>query len=152
MFRGSVTVTIDVKGRIAVPNQYRKFLLDDNAGLPVMTIDTEERCLQLYPFSQWRQLEEQLTQLSAYQPATRRVKRLLIGHAHELELDRHGRIQLPYPLYEYAGLDEIITLVGQGNKLEIWGEAQWNSMRDRLLADGLDMSAGMPHEIQALAL
>ena len=91
-------------------------------------------------------------QLPTFNPATRRIQRLLIGHATDLSLDRHGRILLPPLLREYAGLDKTIMLVGQGNKFEIWGESQWESGRDGWLAEGMDDSGGVPPELTMLSL
>lgn len=152
MFRGLTAVSIDAKGRITVPSHYRRMFIDESDGELVLTIDTEERCLLLYPASVWQQIEERLESLPSFNAAARRIQRLLIGHATDLELDRQGRVLLPTLLREYAGLDRNVMLVGQSNKVEIWGEAQWSSQRARWLVESLAEKEDMPKELEALSL
>lgn len=153
MLRGLAACSIDEKGRVTVPSNYRKILMEEADGKLVLTIDTEDRCLLLYPLSNWLVIEEQLSKLPSLNPASRRIQRLLIGHATDLELDRQGRILLPSLLREYAGLnDKSIMMVGLGNKVAIYGEAQWQLRRDAWLSEGMDEDAEMPAELQSLPL
>ena len=66
-------------------------------------------------------------------------------------MDRHGRILLPPLLREYAGLDKNIIFVGQGKKIEIWGESQWELGRDSWLAVDMEEN-GVPPELLSLSL
>ncbi|OGO91987.1 MAG: cell division/cell wall cluster transcriptional repressor MraZ [Coxiella sp. RIFCSPHIGHO2_12_FULL_42_15] len=153
MFRGLNAVTIDDKGRLAVPARYRDVIQEEADGVLVVTIDPEERCLLLYSNPQWEEIEAKLSSLPSFNPAARRIQRLLIGHATELEMDRHARILIPPLLREYAGIDKAVMLVGQGNKFEIWGEAQWELARESWLADGLtDNDGEIPGELRSLSL
>lgn len=152
MFRGLAACTIDVKGRVTVPSNYRKILMEEADGKLVLTIDTEERCLLLYPLPRWLKIEEEIEKLPSFQPATRRIQRLLIGHATDLEIDRQGRILLPNLLRDYAGLEKSVMWVGQGQKIEIWGESQWHENRDNWLSQSMDKEAGVPPELQDLSL
>src|SRR3989344_9310131 len=102
MFRGLTAIQVDDKGRMAIPARYREVLEEEARGYLVVTIDTEERCLLLYPYAQWELIEEKLEALPSYNHSSRRIQRLLIGHATELEIDRQGRILLPLLLREYA--------------------------------------------------
>lgn len=151
MFRGLASLNIDAKGRVTIPAQYRQAIMDEANGEVIITIDPEERCLLLYPLPQWQVIEATLEELPTFQPATRRIQRLLIGHATDLELDRNGRVLLPPLLREYAGLDKTIMLVGQGKRFEIWGESQWQMGRDAWLAEGLDGDQ-VPSELMSLSL
>jgi MraZ protein len=152
MFRGLAACSIDVKSRVTVPANYRKILMEEADGQLVITIDTEDRCLLMYPLSRWLVIEEELQSLPTFQPATRRIQRLLIGHATDLELDRQGRILLPTLLQEYAGLDKSIILVGQGKRIEIWGESQWQLGRDAWLAEDMNEETGIPPELHSISL
>jgi len=153
MFRGIAAINIDAKGRITVPASQRSILMDESEGKVVLTIDTEDCCLLLYPLTQWLLIEEELSALPSFNPATRRIKRLLIGHATDLLLDKHGRILLPPLLREYAGLEQRIVLVGQGKKFEVWGESQWQMGRDSWLAEDTDdEDGGVPPELMSLSL
>jgi MraZ protein len=152
MFRGLAAVSIDAKGRLAIPTQYRSLIMEEAEGHLVLTIDTEERCLLLYPSSQWQEIEEKLERLPSFHPASRRIQRLLIGHATDLEMDRNGRILIPGLLREYASLDKTVMLVGQGKKFEIWGEHQWQEGRDGWLAEDLHDNSDVPADLLTLSL
>ena len=147
MFRGFATLSIDVKGRITIPQQYRTKIMDEANGEMVLTIDTEDRCLLLYPLPPWQELEERLQELPHQNQSARRVRRLMIGHAVELEFDRHGRIFLPQLLREYAGLDQEVVIVGQGKNCEIWGEAQWQLGRNAWLAGEIEEESSTAVEL-----
>ena len=133
MFRGAVTINIDAKGRMAMPVRFRDMFSTVSAGKLVITIDTEEACLMIYPLPEWDLIQAKLEQLPSFNPAARRIQRLLIGHATDVELDGNGRILLPAVLREYAQLDKKAILLGQGKKIELWSESLWNSRRDEYL-------------------
>lgn len=128
LFRGINDINLDAKGRMTIPSRYRGSL-EKSSNQVVVTIDTEDPCLLLYPLTEWVILEQKIESLPSFHRATRRVTRLLIGHATELELDGNGRILLPALLREYAEIDKQVMLVGQGKKFEIWNGAIWE--RDR---------------------
>ncbi|MDR3478542.1 MAG: division/cell wall cluster transcriptional repressor MraZ [Gammaproteobacteria bacterium] len=153
MFRGVNGVNIDEKGRIVVPTRYRERLQNDGTrGGVVLTIDTEERCLLLYPIAAWEEIENKLAALPSFNPAARRIQRLLIGHATETEIDSHGRILLPPLLREYAGLSKLAMLVGQGKKMEIWDEGHWQKRRSEWLDEESNSISNLPEEVKTLSL
>lgn len=151
MFRGINAMTMDAKGRLAVPARYREVLSQMDRGTLVVTIDTEETCLLLYPQTTWQVIEAKLQQLPSFHPSARRVQRLLIGHASDVELDAHGRVLLPPVLREYAQLDKHVVMIGQGNKFEIWDETLWNQRRHAWLDEG-DIQEMLPDEMKTLSL
>jgi MraZ protein len=152
VFRGVNGVNIDVKGRIVVPTRYRDRLLQESRGCVVLTIDTEERCLLLYPIAAWEEIENKLAALPSFNPAARRIQRLLIGHATEAELDSQGRILLPPLLREYAGLSKKTVLVGQGKKFELWDEEHWQERRSKWLDEECNDETNIPDEMKSLSL
>lgn len=151
MFRGINAVVLDAKGRIALPTRYREQLQNTNTTQLILTIDTESPCLLLYPLSEWEIIEEKLQALPSFKEAVRRIQRLLIGHATELELDNSGRLLLPPLLREYAKLDKRVMLVGQAKKFELWDETQWQERRTEWLLDASKTDA-LPDELNSLAL
>lgn len=153
MFRGINLVVLDAKGRIKLPVRYRQRLPIDNNKEPqlVLTIDTESPCLLLYPIQEWEIIEEKLQALPSFNPAVRRIQRLLIGHATDLDLDMNGRILLPALLRNYAHLEKEIMVVGQGKKIELWGASEWNDYRTQWILDTVK-PGDMPDELQTLAL
>jgi len=152
MFRGVNGVNIDAKGRIVMPTRYRDRLQNDSRGCVVMTIDTDERCLLLYPIAAWEDIESKLAALPSFNSAARRIQRLLIGHATELEIDNHGRILLPPLLREYAGLSKRAMLVGQGKKFELWDEGHWQERRGEWLEEESGTEQDLPDEVKSLSL
>jgi MraZ protein len=146
MFRGINAITVDAKGRFAVPVRYRDVLSQADEGAMVVTIDTEEMCLLLYPKRAWQK------SLPSFNPAARRVQRLLIGHASDVDLDGSGRLLLPPVLREYAKLDKHVVMIGQGNKFEIWDETLWNTRRAAWLLDENDGEGGLPEEMKSFSL
>ncbi|WP_421856949.1 division/cell wall cluster transcriptional repressor MraZ [Marinomonas sp.] len=139
MFRGIHQVSVDVKGRMSLPARLRDDLAQYDEDGVVVTIDPVSRCLLLYPLSEWEIIQQKLDKLPTFQPQARRLQRLLVGHATDLEVDKAGRILLPAPLREFARLDKKLTILGQGKKLEIWSQEEWEAQReDYLSQDALE--------------
>ncbi|ABA59316.1 Protein of unknown function UPF0040 [Nitrosococcus oceani ATCC 19707] len=125
MFRGITTLNLDAKGRLSIPAKYRKSLGICCDGKVIITVDLLEPCLQLYPLPEWEIVERKLVALPSHNRQARYIKRRLIGHAEECELDGHGRILLPLELRSRTELGKNISLVGQGNKFELWDSMVW---------------------------
>lgn len=152
MFRGINAINIDGKGRLAVPTRYREALGADQRASLVVTIDTEETCLLLYPTLAWQVIEDNLQRLPSFNAAARRIQRLLIGHATDVELDSHGRLLLPAVLRDYAQLDKQVVMIGQGNKFEVWDDNLWQSRRQQWLADEASRADALPDEMKTFSL
>ncbi|TGG92962.1 division/cell wall cluster transcriptional repressor MraZ [Natronospirillum operosum] len=135
MLRGVHSLSMDSKGRMAIPSRFRDAISEVCQGELVLTIDTEELCLLLYPLNEWEIIQQKIEALPSYNRAVRRIQRLLIGHATDIEMDGNGRILVPGPLREHARLDKKIVLLGQGNKFEVWDETYWQERRDAYLQD-----------------
>lgn len=139
VFRGIHQVSVDAKGRMSLPARLRDELSQYEEEGVVVTIDPVSRCLLLYPLSEWELIQQKLDKLPTFQPQARRLQRLLVGHATDLEVDKAGRILLPAPLREFARLDKKLTILGQGKKLEIWSQEEWEAQReDYLSQDALE--------------
>jgi len=100
---------------------------------------------------EWEKIEQKLAALPSFNEAARRIQRLLIGHATELEVDNNGRILLPSVLRDYAQLDKKIVMVGQGKKFELWSEQGWQDARTMWL-ETTNSEAELPQELTTLAL
>ena len=136
---------------MAMPARQRERLLATCEGKLVATIDTQSRCLLIYPLPAWEEIEQEIQELPSLNPAVRRFQRLLIGYASDLDFDGNNRVLLPPALREYAQLDKRVVLVGQGNKLELWDEDNWLAERDRWLQQSMDDDA-LPQELLRLTL
>ena len=143
MFRGVTHLNLDSKGRLAIPARYRDSLREGCDGRLILTVDADG-CLLIYPFPEWERIEKELSALPSLNRQSRRLQRLLIGHAEELELDSQGRILLPAPHRRYAGLDKRGVLIGQGRKFELWDADTWNDNVDSWVAEERDEDDGEP--------
>lgn len=151
MFRGISTINLDAKGRMAMPARYREHFTHRSSGRLVVTIDTNHRCLLLYPLEEWEQIERQIESLSSFEANSQRVKHLLIGHANDLELDGSGRVLLPQELRLYADLEKHVCLIGQGKKLEIWSQNNWVEQREKWITES-SAEAELSDKLKSLAL
>lgn len=133
-----------------MPARYRDRLLGSCGGQLIATIALEERCLWIYPLQEWELVEQQLKKAPNMNPAVKRLNRLLIGNANEIELDGNGRFVVPPLLREHAGLDKKVMLVGQLNKFELWSEDEWNATTEAYLE--VQDSGELPVELQSLSL
>lgn len=152
MFRGINGVNMDIKGRLMMPVRYREELTQEARGTIVLTIDTEEKCLLLYPLPAWEEIESKLAILPSFNPAARRIQRLLIGHATDVELDGQGRVLVPPMLRDYAGLSRQAVLVGQGNKFELWDEKHWSARRNQWIDEDDSDLEKLPEELKQISL
>ena len=141
MFYGSHAISMDSKGRIAISSRVRE-LLEECNGNVVLTAHTENRCLHMYPESQWQEILPKIEALPSFNKVSRRAKLLLIGHASPLQLDANGRVLVPPTLREYANLEKKLMLVGQGKGLELWNEDKFAEYIDSSI-DSEDMPEGM---------
>ena len=151
MFRGATKITLDAKGRLAIPARYRERLNSRCEGQLICTVD-QDYCLLLYPLPDWEDIERKLMRLPSFNRKARRLQRLMVGYASELEVDGHGRVLIPRELREFAGLDRQAILIGQGSTFELWDEARWNERRDEWLAEDGEDGLGLPADLEALSL
>ena len=91
----------------------------------MVTVDRDQ-CLLIYPTPEWEQIEQQLMSLPSLHRAVAPPAAPDGRPRHRNEIDSHGRIACPPELREFAGLQRIAWLVGQGKRLELWDEARWN--------------------------
>lgn len=136
---------------MAFPSRYRDKLVSYCDGQLVVTVD-RDHCLLVYPLPDWEVIEQKLVRLPSLNRQARRLQRLLIGHATECQLDGSGRILLPPPLREFAGLDKKTVLIGQGNKFELWDEQTWAQNRDAWLAEAAEEDGELSEELESLSL
>jgi len=151
LFRGVNSINLDEKGRLAIPTRYRAELQECCERQLVLTVGLD-RCLMLYPFPEWEDIERKLVKLPSLNKQAKRLQRLLIGHATECEMDSQGRVLIAEPLRKFANLDKRVVLTGQGNKFEIWDEDVWNRSRDEWLEEeGVEDLDDLSPELESLS-
>ena len=97
----------------------------------------------------WEELERKLVRLPSMNKAARRLVRIMVGYATEVDMDGSGRILVSKELREFASLDRQAMLIGQGNKFELWDEATWNEKRDAWLSEEDD--GELPPYLESIA-
>lgn len=121
MFLGEISHSLDSKGRIVIPSKFREEL-----GPNFIITKGFDKCLSVYPLSEWKVFEEKLKNLPVSSQDARKFTRFLFSGAVECEPDKQGRILLPQNLREYAGIKDEIVSIGLNNRIEIWNKQCWN--------------------------
>ena len=148
LFRGATKVTLDAKGRMAIPTRYRERLASRCNGEIVVTVD-KDHCLLVYPLPDWEELERKLVRLPSMNKIARNIVRIMVGYATEVDMDASGRVLVSRELRDFAGLDKQAMLIGQGNKFELWDEDSWNEKRDAWLSEEDD--GEMPADLESIS-
>lgn len=135
-FSGKYYYTLDAKGRIMIPAPLREiFLKKYDTSKLYITNAAFDKCLEIYPQSEWTRLEEKISALPRTDKAVKYYLRRVIASAIECEIDKQGRILIPYEHRQDAGISADVVLVGQLEKIEIWDKAEWSGVTDPARAD-----------------
>ena len=130
MFMGEYSHTIDAKGRVILPAKFR-----DELGSSFVVTRGLEGCLSVYTMEAWINLANGMKKLKASKENVRAFKRFLFGSAAEVEFDRQGRILIPGTLREYALLKKDVTILGTGDKIEIWAQEAYEEYAAKIVPD-----------------
>ncbi len=131
-----------------MPTRYRDRLSSRCDGQLIVTVD-RDNCLLVYPLPDWEELERKLVRLPSMNKTARRIVRIMVGYATEVDMDASGRILVSRELRDFAGLEKQAMLIGQGNKFELWDEATWNEKRDAWLTEEDDDE--LPADLESIA-
>ena len=119
MFQGATALSLDVKGRLAIPARHREALVQASGGELVLTAHPH-RCLLLYPAPAWAPIRDKVLAASSLNAHSAAIKRLLVGNAREEAPDAAGRLLIAPELRQFAQLEKTVYMVGQGSHFEIW--------------------------------
>lgn len=140
-FHGATVVTLDAKGRLAIPTRHRAALLADARHL-VLTAHPEG-CVLLYPPAAWEPVRAQAQSFPSFHPQASWWKRLLLGFEEHVAADGSGRVLLPGALRQHASLERDAMMVGQGRYFELWDAALWSAKLGQALAGSATPPPGM---------
>jgi len=132
VFQGATELSVDAKGRLAVPTRYRDALI--SGGAAVVLTAHPDGCVLLYPRLAWEPIGSKIQSLSSFNEQARWWQRLLVGFAEETSLDAQGRILLSPALRKFADLKKDVMLVGQGSHFELWDVALWEEKLTRAMS------------------
>lgn len=130
MLMGTYQHNIDPKGRVIMPAKFREEL-----GSVFYITRGLDNCLSVLSKSDWDNLGEKLRILPSSQ--TKDIQRFLFSGAAELEPDKQGRVLIPQPLRDYAGLTKDVVIIGTGVKAEIWDLERWNEYNSKVTDDNM---------------
>ena len=123
VFLGEFEYKIDEKGRVPIPPKFRRELKREE----VVLTPGIEKCIIAYPLAEWKKLAATLTTGSVTPSKLRKLNRALFATAFSTNLDGQGRIALPLPLRQHAGIEDEIVIAGANNYLELWNKEQWET-------------------------
>ena len=136
MFQGETAITIDDKGRLAVPTAHRDVVARDCGNRLVITYNPfESGCLYLYPQQVWERVRDQVNKLPKAKKTSRVMQLKLVGAATFVELDGNGRIGIPPSMRRNADIEKRAVLLGMGDKFELWSEQAHHDQIRQVLAD-----------------
>ena len=136
MFQGETSITIDDKGRLAIPTAYRDLVARDCGNRLVVTYNPYERgCLWLYPQADWEKVRDQVNRLPGAKAVHRQLQLKLVGAATFVEPDGAGRILLPASHRTTTGIGKKAVLLGMGSKFELWSEQAHLEQIQRTIAE-----------------
>jgi len=134
MFQGETAVTLDDKGRLALPTAYRDLIASACANRLVFTYNPfEHGCLWLFPQAEWEKVRDQVNALSSVKRVHRDLQLKLVGAAAQIELDGSARVLVPASQRMAAGIEKRAILLGMNAKFELWSEqAHLNKIRQTI--------------------
>ena len=125
MFMGEFNHSVDAKGRVIVPSKFR-----DKLGESFVITKGFDRCLSIYDIENWTGVQEKLSMMPMLTEDARTIRRMMVGSATEAEFDKQGRVLLPAPLREYAGISKDAVMIGNIDHIEIWSKDAWNKAQN----------------------
>ena len=120
MFYGEYGYKIDEKGRIPIPPKFRNVLKDG-----IVLTPGAEKCITAYTALEWKKLSASLTGNALTRSKMRKLSRVLFATAFSTRIDNQGRIPIPAPLRDHAGMVDEVVIAGANTYLEIWDKALW---------------------------
>ena len=148
VFQGETAITVDDKGRLAVPTAYRELVARECGNRLVIAYNPFELgCLYLYPEKEWQRVRDSVNALPSTQRAHRNLQLKLVGAASPVELDGNGRISIPASHRSAVGIEKKAVLLGMGEKFELWSEQAHHAQIRQTLGD-----ADLGDDLQDLVL
>jgi MraZ protein len=143
VFQGETAITVDDKGRVAIPTAYRELVARECGNRLVIAYNPfEAGSLYLYPQAEWERVRDAVNKLPSTRAAHRQLQLKLVGAAAPVELDGNGRISIPASHRSAVGIEKKAVLLGMGDKFELWSEQAHHAQIRQTLSDD-DLSEHM---------
>lgn len=125
LFTGEYECKLDTKGRLTLPSKV-KSRLPEVSGNQLVLSKGLETCIVVYPQVEYMKIYAQIASLSEFNEEYRKLQRNLFRRIADVDLDSVGRILIPRQMMRHAGLGKQVTIVGLGNRFEIWDADTYN--------------------------
>lgn len=140
MFLGTHEPRLDDKGRLILPARFR-----DDLAAGLVIAPGQERCLNVWPAARFVEITADLGQRgSVTRKDLRDYQRVFLAGASAETPDKQGRVTIAPGLREWAHLDRDLSVIGVGDRVEIWDRSAWRSY----LSEQADPYASMSEEVQ----
>lgn len=129
-FRGNFTHTLDTKGRVSLPADFRKIILDKNQNKIVITnyVSDGSRCLEGFALNDWESFERKLREKSRFDSKLQKLENFYLSRASECNIDTSGRILIPTHLRMYASIEKDVTFTSSIHGFRIWDKRVWDNV------------------------
>ncbi|MDR2162259.1 MAG: division/cell wall cluster transcriptional repressor MraZ [Desulfovibrio sp.] len=134
-FRGRTLRTLDPKGRVMLPPEFRDILAARGGAEGRVVLTTYDGCVVAFPYPDWEIFEQAINRIKNAPRPVRDFRRLVLGGAEEMRLDSQGRIRLSRAHLCYADIERDAVLVGQGPRFEIWSQARLEPILEQAVDD-----------------
>lgn len=138
MLLGEYNHNLDSKKRLTIPARLRLELGEN----PILTKGLDS-CLFIYPRRDWELLTEKLSRLPLSNAKARDFKRFILSGAAEIEIDEMGRVLISDHLKKYANLRKEVIIVGVGDRIELWSEAEWRKYLAKIEKESGEAAEGL---------
>lgn len=136
-FHGEYQHRLDPQSRVAIPARYR-----DEFRAGIYLTRGFDQCVWAFSPDEWERYSARYAAMSPNSRIARTLRRRVFGSTFDVELDRQGRVVLPQPLRQFAGLQEEVVIVGAGNWLELWDKSRWDDMLQEIDTADMDFEDG----------
>ncbi|HET7198324.1 MAG TPA: division/cell wall cluster transcriptional repressor MraZ [Burkholderiales bacterium] len=140
-FHGATVITLDAKGRVAIPTRHRAALAE--AAKSVVLTAHPDGCVLIYPPAEWEPVRARVEGFPSFDPRASWWKRLLLGFEEHVTPDGSGRVLVSPALRLHAKLEREAMMVGQGHYFELWDSGVWSAKLGQALAATGAAPAGM---------
>ena len=136
VFQGETAITVDDKGRVAIPTAFRDLVARACGNRLVITYNAFETTgLYIYPHAVWEKVRDQVNALPRVKKPSRILQLKLVGAAAFVEPDGNSRISIPPSQRNAVGIEKKAVLLGMGDKFELWSEQAHHEQIRQTLGD-----------------
>lgn len=145
MLNGGFTGKIDDKGRIKIPSEFRREIVERHGDGDLYVTSTEGLCAQVFPKRVWEDINDRLSKVPPSKGAVQKYRQFTNYYGQHASMDAQGRVLLHPRLREDTGIDGEVVILGQHSHLEIWSHKKFRDeqLRNRLTPEEKDYLAGL---------